>query len=79
MPVTRSALASIAARLASLDIGADQRGDLGGELHDALDALELGAELGVEHGLLELGQAVLERQLQVLLVEEFRVATGGRG
>ena len=65
--------------LGLLDIGADLRGDLGGQLHQPLDALELGAELGVEHHLLELGQAVLERQCQVGLVEELRIATGGRG
>ncbi len=62
MPVVRSALASIAARLACSTSAPTLRGDLGGELHQPLDALELRAELGVEHRLFELGQAVLERQ-----------------
>ena len=63
--------------MAVLDIGADLRGDLGGELHQPLDALELRSELGVEDRLLELGQAVLERQLEVGLVEELRIAQAG--
>ena len=79
MSVVRSALASIAARLASSTSAPTLRRDLGGQLHQPLDPLELRSKLGVEHRFLELGQAVLERQLEVGLVEELRVATGARG
>ncbi len=73
MPVDEIRLGQHRGALGLLDIGADLRGDLGGELHQPLDALELRAELGVEHALLELGQAMLERQRQIGAVEELRV------
>ena len=63
--------------LGLLDIGADLGSDLGSELDQPLDPLELRSKLGVEHRFLELGQAMLERQLQVGLVEEFCVAEAG--
>ena len=41
--------------LGLLDVSADLGGDLGRELHEAFDALELATQLGVEDGLLEFG------------------------
>ena len=51
-------LAQLRRALGLLDIGADQRRDLGGEALDARDALGLGAELLVEHDLIEFRQPV---------------------
>ena len=47
--------------------------DLGGQRDDALDPLGLGAELGVEHDLLQRRQAAFQRRLAVLIPEELRV------
>ena len=66
-------MASRAARFGLLDVGADQRRQLGRQSLDALDALGLRAELLVEHDLLELRQPVFQPGLQIGLVEELRV------
>ncbi len=63
--------------LGLLDVGADQRRDLGRQPLDALDPLGLRAELLVKHDLLEFRQARFELRLQVGLVEEFCVAQPG--
>ena len=60
--------------LGLLDIGADQRRQLRRQSLNALNALGLGAELLVEHDLLELRQPVFKLQLKIGLVEELRVA-----
>ncbi len=56
-----------------LHIGTDERRKLGGDARDARDALGLGAELFVEHDVLELGQPVFEPRLEIGLIEELRV------
>ena len=76
MPVTRSALASRAARSAWSGVGALDDAFLdqpARQLRDPLDLVGDGAELLVEHDPLELLRLLLERHLQVLLPEEARV------
>ena len=60
--------------LCLLDIGADQRRDLGGQSLDTLDPLALRAQLLVKHDLLELRQPVFQLRLQVRLIEKLRIA-----
>jgi hypothetical protein len=56
-----------------LDIGADQRRQLGGQSGNPFNAIGLRAELLVEHDVLELRQALFELCLQIGLVEELRI------
>ncbi len=60
--------------LGPLGVGANLRGNLGRQLDQPFDAGELGAQLGMEHRLFQLGQAMLERQRQVAIVEEHGIA-----
>ncbi len=55
------------------DVRADLFGDFAGEAFDALHAVSLGAEFGVEDDVVELGQARFERDRLVVVPEEFGV------
>ena len=63
--------------LGAADIGAYQRRDFAGQLDQPFDPGELGAELGMEHHVFKLGQAMLQRGGQIALVEERRIAQPG--
>src|SRR5271165_5000851 len=63
--------------LGLVDVGTDQRRDLGSQPFDTRDAFGLRAKLFVEHDGLELRQTILQTRLQVGLVEELRVRQAG--
>ena len=73
MLVTRSALASQAARSASTASAPSRRAMRPGEQLDALDALQLAAELVVIDHACELRHALFQPLLAVLLVEKARI------
>ncbi len=66
-------LAELRRALGLGDIGADDRRKMARQRNDARDALGLGAELLVEHDVLELRQPVFQPRLQIGLVEELRI------
>ena len=66
-------LAKLRRALGLGDIGADERREMACKRNDARDALGLGAELFVEHDVLELRQAVFQPRLEIGLVEELRI------
>src|SRR5271165_695470 len=63
--------------LGLVDVGTDQRRDLGSQPFDTRDAFGLRAKLFVEHDGLELRQTIFQTRLQVGLVEELRVRQAG--
>jgi hypothetical protein len=77
MPEARSALASRAARLGLIGVGADQRGDFTGQGGDAVDAFSERAELGVEGDAGQFLRPGVEAGLEVLVPEEAGVVQAG--
>ena len=73
MPVTRSALASRAALLPCIAVGADDRRDLAANASIRSHPLALRAELRMEGDVVELGQELSKPRPAVLVPEELRI------
>ena len=77
MPVTRSALASSAARSASAGAGVDLRGDVLGQAPQPPHPVALAAQLGVEGDMLQPRHAGFQPRLAVQVPEMPRVGEAG--